>query len=207
MTYEASILAPGEKILGKFRAHALPGIGLYWVALAAAGAAVAAGAIAGSGALGLGVASIFILIWGVKFLDWLNCALVITNRRVIKGSGILAKQTRDSSLDKITDLELSQSVVGRLLDFGTLSVLTANEKAADVFPGLARPKIAKSTLLDAKTSLESGRTGLSGGGAGADEGGDIAAIDRLSRRGLLSDTETKDLLRKVGAGGRGAEGV
>lgn len=192
MTYEESVLAPGERIIGTFRAHALPGVGFYWLALAAGGGVVAAGVLGGAAVVGLGVGGALIVIWAVKLLDWRNSVLVITNKRVIKGGGILAKHTRDSALDKITDLELTQSILGRVLDYGTLSILTANEKAEDVFRGLATPKVAKSALLDAKSVLENG-----GGARGGATDGDISAIERLNQRGVLDDNEAKALLRKL----------
>lgn len=202
MTYEESILAPGEKIVGIFRAHVLPGIGFYWLALAAGGAAAGGGLLGGAGAVGLALGGALVGVWAVKILVWRNSVLVVTNRRVIKGSGIIVKQTRDSALDKITDLELSQGLVGRLLDYGTLGILTANEKAEDVFPGLARPKVAKSALLEAKASMEN-----RDGGRRGDADGDISAIERLNRRGLLGDDETKAILGKILSGGGGREGV
>jgi uncharacterized membrane protein YdbT with pleckstrin-like domain len=204
MTYEESILAPGERIVGTFRAHALPGIGFYWLALAGGGAVTAAGIASGAGMAGTLLGGALAGAWAAKLLAWKNSVLVVTNRRVIKGSGVIAKQTRDSALDKITDLELSQGVVGRILDYGTLSILTANEKAEDVFHGLARPKAAKSALLEAKSSMET--RGVAGVGQGGAEG-DISAIERLNRRGLLGDDEAKVLLAKLLSRGGGAEGV
>lgn len=189
MTYEESILSPGEKVLGVFREHILPGIGSYWLILGGGGAALTLGILSGHTGFGIGGAGLLFTIWAVKFFDWLNSVLVITNKRAIKGSGILSKTTRDSALEKVTDLVLSQGVIGRILDYGTLKILTANENADDVFPGLGRPKIAKSILLEAKSALESG------GGRGQE--GDLTAIERLNSRGLLSDSETKILLKKI----------
>ena len=52
---------------------------------------------------------------------------MITNRRLLKVTGILNKRSGDSSLEKINDAILSQTVLGRMLNFGDLEILTAAE--------------------------------------------------------------------------------
>ena len=56
---------------------------------------------------------------------------MVTNRRVMKVEGILKKRSADSSLEKINDAVLEQSVLGRMLGYGDLDILTANEQSVD----------------------------------------------------------------------------
>ncbi|HEX5465433.1 MAG TPA: PH domain-containing protein [Candidatus Limnocylindrales bacterium] len=79
---------------------------------------------------------------------------LITNRRVMRVSGVLSKQALDSSLEKINDAELRQSVWGRLLGFGDLEILTASESAIDRFHLLRDPVGFKKAMLEAKHELE-----------------------------------------------------
>ncbi len=60
-------------------------------------------------------------------LRYINQEYVLTNRRVIQVEGVLNRNATDSSLEKINDAVLSQSVFGRMFDFGDLTVLTAAE--------------------------------------------------------------------------------
>jgi len=192
MSYEQSLLSPGEKVLGLFKPHIIPYIGWYWVLLAGAGGMFCS-AFFGTGPIGLIGGGVFLAIWLWRILDWSTNILMVTNRRVVKSSGILSKKTQDSSLDKITDLALTQSILARVLNYGTLRVLTANENADEVFHSLADPKTAKSVLLEAKSVA-----GGSKGSAGADSpDGDIAAIERLHRSGVISDDQARDLARVV----------
>ena len=62
---------------------------------------------------------------------------LVTNRRVLKVEGILKKRSADSSLEKINDAVLEQSVFGRMLGYGDLDILTANEQSVDRYRMLA----------------------------------------------------------------------
>ena len=64
-------------------------------------------------------------------LRYVNQEYVLTNRRVIQVEGVLNRNSTDSSLEKINDAVLSQSVFGRMFDFGDLTVLTASEAGID----------------------------------------------------------------------------
>ena len=61
--------------------------------------------------------------------DWRNQEWLITTRRVMRAEGVLNKSVTDSSLEKINDARLDQSIFGRIFGFGTLDILTAAEEA------------------------------------------------------------------------------
>ena len=72
-------------------------------------------------------------------LRYINQEYVLTNRRVIQVEGVLNRNSTDSSLEKINDAVLSQSVFGRMFDFGDLTVLTASESGIDTMKMLRKP--------------------------------------------------------------------
>ena len=88
------------------------------------------------------------------YLSWYNQDYVVTNRRVMKVEGILKKRSADSSLEKINDAVLEQSVFGRMLGYGDLDILTANEQSVDRLRMLAQAQQFKRTMLDQKHLLE-----------------------------------------------------
>ena len=95
------------------------------------------------------------LIWVAwRYLRWTRQEYVVTNRRVIKAEGIISKQSGDSSLEKINDAVLRESLLGRVLGFGDLEILTAAESSVDTFEMLRRPKDFKKAMLNAKYALE-----------------------------------------------------
>ena len=87
-------------------------------------------------------------------LRYLNQEYVLTNRRVIQVEGVLNRNSTDSSLEKINDAVLSQSIFGRMFDFGDLTVLTASESGIDKMRMIRSPIAFKKAMLDAKHEFE-----------------------------------------------------
>jgi hypothetical protein len=87
-------------------------------------------------------------------LRYVNQEYVLTNRRVIQVEGVLNRNSTDSSLEKINDAVLTQSVFGRMFDFGDLTVLTASEAGIDKMQMLRKPIAFKKAMLDAKHEFE-----------------------------------------------------
>jgi hypothetical protein len=104
-------------------------------------------------------AGLALLVWTT--LRYLNQEYVLTNRRVIQVEGVVNKRAVDSSLEKINDAVLEQSIFGRALGFGDLKILTASEAAISDFRMLVRPIQFKKAMLEAKHEYE---MEVSGGG-------------------------------------------
>ena len=107
----------------------------------------------------LGWASAVVFIGGLALLIWttlryLNQEYVLTNRRVMETEGVINKRAADSSLEKINDAVLTQSVFGRALGFGDLKILTASEAAISEFRMIKRPIEFKKAMLEAKHEYE-----------------------------------------------------
>jgi Bacterial PH domain/Short C-terminal domain len=104
----------------------------------------------------LGLALLVVaLIWLASlYIAWYSEDYLVTNRRVIKVEGILSKRAADSSLEKINDAVLQQSVLGRMLGYGDLDILTANEQSVDRYRMIAQAQTFKRTMLDEKHKLE-----------------------------------------------------
>jgi uncharacterized membrane protein YdbT with pleckstrin-like domain len=129
-------------------------------------------------------------------LVWSNRQYIVTNRRVIQIAGVINKDVTDSSLEKVNDVKLEQSFWGRLLNFGTIEILTASELGVNRFSHLGRPVNFKKAMLNAKEQLDQGPTRSEG-----DIVDVIAQLDSLRKRGVLSEEEFQqkktDLLAKL----------
>jgi hypothetical protein len=73
---------------------------------------------------------------------------------VIQVGGILNKKALDSSLEKINDAVLSESIFGRAFGFGDLEILTASETGIDRMHMLVDAAGFKRAISDAKHELE-----------------------------------------------------
>jgi uncharacterized membrane protein YdbT with pleckstrin-like domain len=125
---------------------------------------------------------------GRDVLNWLSRQYVVTNRRVIQISGMLNKDVTDSSLEKVNDVKMEQSVLGRMLDYGDIAILTASELGVNKFKHLSQPIQFKTAMLNAKEELERGPAkGLKASEMSIPDL--IAQLDALRQRGVLSDEE------------------
>lgn len=168
MSYADGLLSTGERVMHREKQHWLVFVwGAKWAVLA-----ILLGLIVlvlsqnlsadhPSGPLGtfMGVAVALLVVGGLAVLGWhllryLNQEYVLTNRRVIQVAGVLNKTSTDSSLEKINDARLSQSVFGRIFGFGDLDILTAAESGVERFRMIRGPIEFKKAMLDAKHEYE-----------------------------------------------------
>lgn len=139
-----------------------------------------------------------IMTWDI--FTWNNHQYVVTNRRVIQISGIFNKAVIDSSLEKVTDIKMTQSFFGRLFDYGDVEILTASEIGVNLFKRIGNPIKFKTAMLNAKEKL-----GYEGTGAHAQRPVSIPALidalEELRKKGILTEEEfkakKKELLAKM----------
>ncbi|MFN8621824.1 MAG: PH domain-containing protein [Chloroflexota bacterium] len=143
--YVETLLAPGETIVTNARQHwaALIRFALTPIIILALGfLGIIVGSWFGGGSglfgsigdlldtiIGLltGLAFVVAVIWlPIQFIRWGSRRYVLTSRRVLTSDGWLRKTTSDASLDKITDVDYSQSFVGSRMGFGDLVIQTAS---------------------------------------------------------------------------------
>jgi uncharacterized membrane protein YdbT with pleckstrin-like domain len=137
------------------------------------------------------------LVWiGIVYFTWKAQEYVITNRRVLKVEGLFDKKSGDSSLDKINDAVLKQGILARLLHYGDLEILTANEEAIDRYQMLAHVVDFKKAMLNAKNMLEDGYRGSAATPAAAprtssgdDATATLARLAELRDKGAISPAE------------------
>lgn len=95
-----------------------------------------------------------LLYLGWQILRWQNEEFVVTSRRVLQTQGVINKQIVDSSLEKINDAILTESIFGRMFGFGDLEILTASESGISRLRMLRDADGFKRAMLDAKHELE-----------------------------------------------------
>ncbi|HTX48396.1 MAG TPA: PH domain-containing protein [Caulobacteraceae bacterium] len=128
MGYAERVLQPGETIAYRARLHwviYLAGMVLVVVAIAAAIAALLLKTDAAR--YGLLLAAVIALFLGVFQMTraWLwqvNTEITVTNRRIIYKRGFISRNTVEMNLDKVESVLVQQTLVGRMLDYGTVIV-------------------------------------------------------------------------------------
>jgi uncharacterized membrane protein YdbT with pleckstrin-like domain len=65
------------------------------------------------------------LLCPVLLIPWIQRAttdLGVTNKRVIAKSGLISRRTVEQRIQKVESIRVSQGIVGRVLDYGTIMV-------------------------------------------------------------------------------------
>ena len=85
-----------------------------------------------------------------------NTEFLVTTRRIVRAEGILNKRMVETSLEKVNDAILTQSMFGRLFGFGDLDILTAADEMGGIedFPMVADPVDFKVAMLNQKEAVE-----------------------------------------------------
>jgi uncharacterized membrane protein YdbT with pleckstrin-like domain len=131
--YIDEILQPGERVLYSTNAHwmfFLPAIAA-WVAaivfLVLSRLVTADALMLVCWALAA-IAALAALYWTVTawFHRW-TTETDVTNFRVVHKTGFVKRQTFEMSVDKVESVDVNQSILGRILDYGDVTVLGVGE--------------------------------------------------------------------------------
>ena len=210
MSYADSLMAKDESALYRGRQHwlapvsdslrpivlVLVGLVIFFFATVVKADGMAWQLLAGLSAILLIIGIVWI---AIVYLTWRSQEYIITNRRVIKIEGLLDKKSGDSSLDKINDAVLKQGLLARMLHYGDLDILTANEEAIDRYQMLAHVVEFKKAMLNAKNNLEDGYRGSQSAVAPA-----AAGTAAVTGRSSSSDDVTATLARLAELRDKGA---
>ncbi|MEI6288801.1 MAG: PH domain-containing protein [Chloroflexota bacterium] len=133
-------------------------------------------------------------------LAWRNRQYIVTNWRVIQFSGIFNKNVVDSSLEKVNDVKMTQSFLGRIFGYGDVEIMTASELGVNVFKRIDEPVKFKTAMLNAREKI--GFDALSPhNSSGGNIPAQIMELDDLRKKGILTEQEflakKKELLAKM----------
>ena len=126
MSYVASVIQAGEKVRHVGAPHWIG----YWRALGCALLALLVGfgrpaSMAGSSLIWIvsGLLCLLALAFAAHttFLRW-TTEIGVTDRRVIYKRGFISRYTAEINMDKIETVDVEQSLLGRMLDYGTITI-------------------------------------------------------------------------------------
>jgi uncharacterized membrane protein YdbT with pleckstrin-like domain len=131
--YIDDILQPGEKVLYSTNAHwvfYLPAIGAWIVALVLL---ILSRSTTTPGLILLclsaaAVVALAALYWTARawFHRW-TTETDVTNMRVVHKTGFVKRRTFEMALDKVESVDVNQSILGRILNYGDVTILGVGE--------------------------------------------------------------------------------
>jgi uncharacterized membrane protein YdbT with pleckstrin-like domain len=228
MSYIESLLGRGEHVLYVARQHIFVLVANILTELVLIALLVAAGVVSNNAyrttdvmvgnmtasnlilLICVGISVIVLLSGFADYVRWNSEQYIITDRRVIQVHGVFNKRVIDSSLEKINDVELRQSVLGRMFDFGTVEILTvAGEEGANLMDRISAPLEFKRAMMEAKHNHERGYGYLEPGytpsrapvNAPAEIQRTLEELAALRDRGILSidefEAKKRELLSRI----------
>lgn len=132
--YIDDILQPGEKVLYSTNSHWIffgPAILLWIVAgalLVLSGLAVMAGPmVLVCWALAGVVALLALYKTATAWFHRWTTETDVTNLRVVHKTGFISRKTFEMSLDKVESVDVTQSIAGRIFDYGDVTIMGVGE--------------------------------------------------------------------------------
>jgi uncharacterized membrane protein YdbT with pleckstrin-like domain len=142
MSYVEQVLQPGEQIRHVSSIHWIG----YWPGVALALLAAVAYCLSDARLLtGLwrytayALALVAAVLLVQEWLKWWVTEIAVTNRRVIYKTGLIWRQTNEMSVDKVESVQINQTILGRLLDYGTVTILGTGEGGFETLRTVAGP--------------------------------------------------------------------
>jgi uncharacterized membrane protein YdbT with pleckstrin-like domain len=136
--YIDDILQPGEKVLYSTNAHwvfYLPAIGAWIVAIVlfVVSRTASTDALVLLSLVSAAVVAVVALYWTVRawFHRW-TTETDVTNMRVVHKTGFIKRRTFEMALDKVESVDVYQSIMGRLLDYGNVTIKGVGEGREDI---------------------------------------------------------------------------
>jgi uncharacterized membrane protein YdbT with pleckstrin-like domain len=136
MSYVTSVLQPGERVVTMGRLHWI----VYWHAILFLLLAIVFATWGGASGMGV-MASFAAMAFGVLcalaaahawFIRWIT-EIAVTDRRIIYKRGFINRHTEEMNMDKVASVDVDQSILGRILDYGTVHVIgTGGAQNTDV---------------------------------------------------------------------------
>ena len=151
MDYVQRVLQPGEQVRHISRIHWI----VYWPGVVVALLAVIAYWLSDTRLLpgiwrytayALALVAVVLLIqrW---FQCWIT-EIAVTDRRVIYKKGLIRRQTSEMNMDKVESVKIGQSILGRMLDYGDVTILGTGE-GFETLRTIASPIELRNTITGA----------------------------------------------------------
>ncbi len=122
----------------------------------------------------------------LRFIAWRNELYVVTNYRIIQVEGVLSRRVFDSSLEMVNDILMTQPLFGRMLNYGTIEIITGSDIGLNKLDALKDPFAFKRAIVDSRNLLAD-----HGHAPTIDDQQSqlLDALQELKTSGLLTDAE------------------
>lgn len=138
----------------------------------------------------------------VRWLTWVTTSFVLTTDRVVYRYGVLRRHTREIPIERVNEVETTQSLLQRMVQAGDLTVETGGETDNDTYRWLPKPVTIQHVIQrELDRSARRAGAGAPTGTGGASIPEQLDKLDELRQRGVLTqaefDAKKADLLDRL----------
>jgi uncharacterized membrane protein YdbT with pleckstrin-like domain len=162
MSYLDDHLLAGESIVYRARLH----WSIFLASLAVIGLGIVLAIVLGVYApeywyLGAALAGVGLLIAIGPAIRYASSEFAVTDKRVVAKLGFIERESLETLLSKIEAIGVDQGVLGRMLDFGTITI-TGTGGTEESFPRIAEPLEFRRQIQSQVVALDERRGGPQG---------------------------------------------
>ncbi len=100
------------------------------------------------GVLLLPAFGIGLILLGIAYMRMRSTELAITNKRIIAKFGFITRHTTEIQINKVESIQVEQGVMGRMLNYGTLTVTGTGASFAPI-PNISDPLAFRKKFVEA----------------------------------------------------------
>lgn len=144
--------------------------------------------------LGLATLALIVIsaVWLIyRYFKWATTNFVVTSDRIIFRQGILAKSGIEMPLERVNNVNFSQSVFERIIGAGDLVIESGGEDGKSRFTDIRKPEKVQNLLHSQMEENERRRGGFynAGPAAAPDVATQLEKLEGMLQRGTLSPEE------------------
>ena len=124
------------------------------------------------------------VIW--QYIQWRSTHFAVTNSRVIYQRGFIAKKGVEIPLERVNNVNFSQTVVERILGAGDLLIESGGQDGQQKFSDILRPQEVKKVMLN---QVEKRIDRRIGGAGPVDTASQLEKLEGLLHRGAINQEE------------------
>ena len=106
------------------------------------------------GILGLFLFGLGIILLIMAFIRYKSTEVAYTNKRVIAKFGFIRRETVELNINKVESMQVTQGVLGRIFNFGSLVISGAGNPQAPI-PGISRPMTFRKSFMEYQDKIQS----------------------------------------------------
>lgn len=96
------------------------------------------------------IAAVLIVSAIIDIVRWYTKAIIVTDRRLIRREGFIQRNIVDITLNRLSQVDFVQSFVGRMLNYGNLTIMGGADLPPQEFRNIANPIEFRNTIEDAR---------------------------------------------------------